>query len=444
MRNDFWTSRPMLEYIRDYARSTRIAPMTLLLDVLARMSALTPPTVVIPPLVGASPASLNLFVATVGGPGTGKGIASAAAAQLIPDIRGAVTTQPASGEGLAAIYANRVPVPEEEGGHKGETRIHCVTPRALLRVEEIGALAGASSRQGSTVTPTLCSAWSGEALGAFNKLEANRLTVPAHAYRLSMAVGVQPAASNALFANVGTGLPQRFVWSETTDPDAPDVKPDRPAGGMPCDLTAIPQDPDATTFDAVYQAATIRDSLRYTLTELRFPDEAYRESDANRLTVLHGADVQPLDSHAMQVKAKVSALLALLEGRMTVSVEDWQLAGQIMDESTRVRDRCLEQMHEAIQQSKANYIADSEEARAQAESRKLEAAKRRVMTILEENAQGGEIVGYRIRQKCGKYGDMCYRALSELFGDGRIEKVGTDTGSDSSSQWTLAPEYAGL
>jgi hypothetical protein len=32
--------------------------------------------VVIPPLVGASPASLNLFVATVGGPGTGKGIAS--------------------------------------------------------------------------------------------------------------------------------------------------------------------------------------------------------------------------------------------------------------------------------------------------------------------------------------------------------------------------------
>ncbi|MDN5978717.1 hypothetical protein [Bifidobacterium mongoliense] len=129
---------------------------------------------------------------------------------------------------------------------------------------------------------------------------------------------------------------------------------------------------------------------------------------------------------------------------MTVSVEDWQLAGQIMDESTRVRDRCLEQMHEAVQQSKADYINDSEEARAQAESRKLEAAKRRVMTILEENAQGGEIVGYRIRQKCGKYGDMCYRALSELFEDGRIEKVGTDTGSDSSSQWTLAPEYAGL
>lgn len=444
MNNVFFEARPALRYIRDYARATRISPMTLLLDVLARVSALTPPTVVIPPLVGASPASLNLFVATVGGPGTGKGLASAAAGILVPDIRGAVTTQPASGEGLAAIYANRVPVPEGEGGHKGETRIHCVTPRALLRVEEIGTLAGASSRQGSTVTPTLCSAWSGEPLGAFNKQEANRLTVPAHAYRLSMTVGVQPAASNALFGNAGTGLPQRFVWSDTADPDAPDVKPVKPTGDLPCDLTAIPQDPDATTFDAVYQAATIRGSLGYKLTEMRFPSEAYEESDQQRLDVLHGRDGGMLDSHGMQSKAKMAALLALMDGRMDVSVEDWQLAGEIVAESNRVRDRCLELMHSEMQRQKVDYIADSDEARAQAESRKLESAKRRVMTILEENAQGGEIVGYRIRQKCGKYGDMCYRALSELFGDGRIEKVGTDTGSDSSSQWTLAPEYAGL
>ncbi|MEK0264231.1 hypothetical protein [Bifidobacterium mongoliense] len=437
MRDGFWNDRAALAYVRDYARATRIAPMTLLLDVLARVSALTPPTVVIPPLVGASPASLNLFVATVGGPGTGKGLASAAAAQLIPDIRGAVTTQPASGEGLAAIYANRVPVTEEEGGHKGETRIHCVTSRALLRVEEIGVLAGASSRQGSTVTPTLCSAWSGEALGAFNKLEANRLTVPAHAYRLAMTVGVQPAASNALFANVGMGLPQRFIWSDTSDPDAPDVRPDRPTGVMPCDLTAIPQDPDPATFDAVYQAATIRGSLGYTLTEMRFPAEAYGESDRHRLAVLHGREVNPLDSHGMQCKAKTAALLALLDGRMDVSPSDWNLAGEIMAESNRVRDRCLELMHVEMQRQKADYISDSEEARAQAESRKLESAKRSVANYLTRHDPAHEgVKGYELRRPLGRNGGLAYDAIEALHDDGVLDCLvpGQDT---SGGVWAL-------
>lgn len=436
--NEFFEARPVLRYIRDYARASRIAPMTLLVDVLARVSVITPPNVVLPPLVGAAPGSLNMFVAVVGGPGSGKGIASAAAAQLMPDVRGAVTTQPASGEGLAAIYVNRVPVPEDEGGHKGETRIHCVTPRALLSIEEIGALGGASSRQGSTVLPTLCSAWSGEPLGAFNKMESNRLTVPAHAYRLGLTVGVQPAAAATLFDGVGTGLPQRFLWAETIDPQAPEYRPDRPAGNLPCDLSAIPCDTQPNTLDAIYQAGTIRGALGFEPTELEFPDEAYRESDTRRLAVLHGAGVQPLDSHAMQVKAKVSALLALMDGRMAVSVEDWQLAGEIMTESNRVRDRCLELMHSEMQRQKADYINDSEEARAQAESRKLESAKQSVVNYLTRHDPAHEgVKGYELRRPLGRNGGLAYAAIEALYDDGALDSLssGPDT---SSSVWSLA------
>lgn len=438
MNNVFFEARSALRYIRDYARASRIAPMTLLVDVLTRVSVITPPNVVLPPLVGAAPGSLNMFVAVVGGPGSGKGIASAAAAQLMPDIRGAVTTQPASGEGLAAIYANRVPIPEEEGGHKGETRIHCVTPRALLSIEEIGALGGASSRQGSTVLPTLCSAWSGEPLGAFNKMESNRLTVPAHAYRLGLTVGVQPAAASTLFDGVGTGLPQRFLWAETIDPQAPEHRPDRPAGSLPCDLSAIPTDPQPNTLDAIYQAGTIRGALGFEPTELGFPDEAYRESDTRRLAVLHGAGVQPLDSHAMQVKAKVSALLALLDGRMTVSVEDWQLAGEIMTESNRVRDRCLELMHSEMQRQKADYIADSDEARAQAESRKLETAKRSVLSQLERHDPGHEgIKGYDISRMLGRNGKSAYDAIEALYEAGELDMI-LDGDRTSNRVWALS------
>lgn len=436
--NEFFEARPVLRYIRDYARASRIAPMTLLVDVLTRVSVITPPNVVLPPLVGAAPGSLNMFVAVVGGPGSGKGIASAAAAQLMPDIRGAVTTQPASGEGLAAIYVNRVPVPEDEGGHKNETRLHCVTPRALLSIEEIGALGGASSRQGSTVLPTLCSAWSGEPLGAFNKMESNRLTVPAHAYRLGLTVGVQPAAAATLFDGVGTGLPQRFLWAETIDPQAPEHRPDRPAGSLPCDLSAIPCDPQPNTLDAIYQAGTIRGALGFEPTELVFPDEAYRESDTRRLAVLHGAGVQPLDSHAMQVKAKVSALLALMDGRMTVSVEDWQLAGEIMAESTRVRDRCLELMHSEMQRQKADYIADSDEARAQAESRKLETAKRSVLSQLERHDPGHEgIKGYDISRMLGRNGKSAYDAIEALYEAGELDMI-LDGDRTSNKMWALS------
>jgi histone H3/H4 len=156
------------------------------------------------------------------------------------------------------------------------------------------------------------------------------------------------------------------------------------------------------------------------------------------LAVLRGAGVQPLDSHAMQVKAKVSALLALLEGRMTVSVEDWQLAGQIMDESTRVRDQCLEQMHEAVQQSKADYINDSEEARAQAETRKLETAKRSVLSQLERHDSGHEgIKGYDISRMLGRNGKSAYDAIEALYEAGELDMI-LDGDRTSNRVWALS------
>jgi plasmid stabilization system protein ParE len=262
--------------------------------------------------------------------------------------------------------------------------------------------------------------------------------VPAHAYRLGLTVGVQPAAAATLFDGVGTGLPQRFLWAETIDLQAPEHRPDRPAGSLPCDLSAIPCDPQPNTLDAIYQAGTVRGALGYTTIELGFPDEAYRESDMRRLAVLHGAGVQPLDSHAMQVKAKVSALLALLDGRMAVSVEDWQLAGQIMDESTRVRDRCLELMHSEMQRQKADYIADSDEARAQAESRKLETAKRSVLSQLERHDPGHEgIKGYDISRMLGRNGKSAYDAIEALYEAGELDMI-LDGDRTSNRMWALS------
>jgi hypothetical protein len=441
MNTQFWDARPALAYIRDFARATRIGPDALLASVLCRVSTATPPEIVIPPLVGSSPGSLNFDVAVVGGPGAGKGLAEGGARTLMADIRGAVTTQPASGEGLAALFAARVPVSEEEGGSRGETRITCTSLRALLSLPEIGVLGGVSSRTGSTVVPTLCSAWSGESLGAFNKAEANRLTVPAHAYRLSMIVGVQPAASTALFAHADVGLPQRFLWVSATDHQAPEHSPALPSASFPLTESMLPADPERASLSAAYQCGTIHNDLHYKLVYMDYPPVAYAEADRQRLGVLHGAELPPLDAHLIQLKAKVAGLLALMDGgRLTVNAQDWELAGSITDRSCRVRDMCLEQMHEAKQHARADWMADDDAAKQLADSKRMDSARRSIVNYLRRHDQAREgVKGYLLRRPLGRGGAIAYDAIESLYEDGSLDRLDSDE-TTSSARWALSME----
>ena len=438
-KQEFWSARKDLAYIHDYARSIRVAPWSLLACALARVSTTTPANIVIPPLTGDRPASLNLNVGVVGNPGSGKGISEAAARTLIPNIRNATVTQPASGEGLAAMFATRVQVPEDEGGSKGETRINCTTQRALLSIPEIGTLAGASKRQGSTVIPALCSAWSGEALGAFNKVEANRLTIPEHAYRLSLIVGIQPAASASIFDAANVGLPQRFLWTSTLDTDAPTKLTSPPAGFFPFDIDKLPTDPSMVTMSAIYETGTIHDALNYKLVRMSFPQTAFNEADAQRLNVLHGGRLALLDSHLIQLKAKVAALLALMDdARLDVNDKDWQLAEVIIQESCTVRDQCFTAMHTARQEQKAEYIADDNAAHEKAETKKLESAKKSVVSQLERHDPRREgIKGYDISRMLGRNGKYAYPAIEELFTESKLDRL-MNVGNTASSTWALA------
>ena len=47
--------------------------------------------------------------------------------------------------------------------------------------------------------------------------------------------------------------------------------------------------------------------------------------------------IDSLDAHADLLRLKVAALLALLDGRQDVTVEDWALAEMAVDVSTAVR-----------------------------------------------------------------------------------------------------------
>ncbi|MBM7278280.1 hypothetical protein JTZ10_10950 [Gordonia rubripertincta] len=330
--SDFWESRPVLTHVRDFARARRVPPLAMLASLTARAIGSLDPNVVGPPVVGAH-SSLNAAFALVGPSGFGKGVTEAAArdATNLPQIP---ELPLGSGEGLARTFA----VDDE-----GQQEIRA----AMFTASEVDGLAAIGARQGATVMSVFRQAISGESIGSANAQKHTRVIVPAHGYRAVFTIGVQPERAGPLI-NDTAGTAQRILWVPTTDPDAPAARPSEPPRWT-VPRTLVPAD-------------------RRTVLEL--PHEAVEAMDQTQLGKLHGdPDIDPLDGHALMTRAKIAAGLMVLDGRMyEVSTEDWQLAGVLMRESDRTRERIVAALSEAARRSnraKAHAVAERDDVVAE-------------------------------------------------------------------------------
>ena len=218
----FWAARPELERLHDYALAHRVSPWAVLGCVLARVVAATPPSIVLPALIGAE-ASLNLFLALVGPPGSGKGAAESTGARFV-DFGGVTPFdehRPGSGQGLAHAYGHT----EKPKGQPAVLMRHAVA--ALFSLEEADTLRGLFGQQGSTLMPELRALAMGERLGHLYVDPEKRVEIVAHSYRACLIVGVQPERAGVLLDDTAGGTPQRFVWLPTTYPH-PDERPMEP------------------------------------------------------------------------------------------------------------------------------------------------------------------------------------------------------------------------
>jgi hypothetical protein len=90
-------------------------------------------------------------------------------------------------------------------------------------------------------------------------------------------------------------------------------------------------------------------------------EEVWRQHHALRTGA---ATVDRLDAHGHLTRLKLAALLALLEGRQAVTVEDWRLAEIMWDTSCKVRDHYLRQAKTAAARDRRTQnlrYADREE-----------------------------------------------------------------------------------
>lgn len=320
--DEIWSKRDELAHIQTAARARMAGPWATLAVVLAATIAQVPPRVTLPPLIGGASAP-NLFAALVGPSGAGKGAATAcgyAAIEYVDHNDRAIphiTPVPiGTGEGIARTYRPWTDDPDDDQ----------IVESAVFSVAEIDTLSALLGRSGATLDATLRSMWSGEALGHANSGRDTRLIVDALSYRAALIAGVQPLRAGALLDAADGGLPQRFMWASTSDPDAPDSPPDWP------------------------EAWTVR-LPKWQAGPVPIPGTAVTEIRAHRLAVLRGRDADPLGGHRYQSRLRVAVALMALGGRTVVSDQDWEIAGTVMDESDRVRAEVIDVRADARRQA---------------------------------------------------------------------------------------------
>lgn len=338
---DFWAERPVLAHIRQAAHSRIRAPDLVLHAVLARVAAYSLHTIEIPPIVG-SPGSLNYFTSAIGPSGSGKSSGVSIAAELVPrpgiDV---ADNQPlGSGEGLAELYMGTVEE-DDEKGKKVKVRKQ-VRHNAFVYGDEGAALTAMMQRQGATLPEALRRAWTGADLGQANANADRTRVIHAGQYRMGLVVGFQPELAGRLLDDADAGTPQRFTWAYAVDPGVPDELPSWPGE---LEIPAI------GPLDLADRRITVRGYVRH---RMGVDEKIVHELQSQAKERVRGTtSLAALDAHEPLHRLKLAALLAILDGRLDINLEDWSLADVIWTTSCAVRASVVEAVRASSERTEA-------------------------------------------------------------------------------------------
>ena len=189
----------------------------------------------------------------------------------------------------------------------------------MFAFDEIGMLESRSAREGSTIIEYAKQGWSGSVLGRVLASGKGAMLM-AKTYRFAMVLNIQPARAGMLFTDsaISGGLPSRFVFFSTQDPDG--RKEFDPTPAKPIKL------PFVNWVDVKYIDA------------LPSMDAAHKEESFKAID----GGIDELDSHLLLTRAKVAVALAVMEGRSELIEEDWELSKYVIEHSKKTRANVLE------------------------------------------------------------------------------------------------------
>ncbi|GAS89379.1 bifunctional DNA primase/polymerase [Mycolicibacterium brisbanense] len=437
-QEEFWSVRPELARLREFAQARGAGPWSTLGAVLARAIATIPPNVVLPPTIGGE-ASVNLFVALVAESGWGKGASETAAKAFLDTAVDPFEATLGSGEGLLKQYAYKRRV---KGQEPEQVNLRNAVAFTAPEIDTVAALSG---RSGSTLMPELRKAWMGERLGFGWSDTEKAVALMAHRYRMTMIVGVQPGCGGTLLKDADGGTPQRFVWLSTADPNAPE-EDDRPEEPLPLRLPAWPvasepdegvsEDEDAS--ESVEESggvrlkfANVKDGYeldkpvpRHRFHVLGIPPGVAVAIRAEQRAKLRGeSTISALDSHAMLARLKIAVGFMWLNGRTDkVNEEDWALAGTVLAVSNATRDKVRSALN--LNTTKAAEAAGRRDAEREVvkedllRDKKIARIIERIRTKLRADNNQGKA---KLKRQFGPDKDFFDEALTRLVDVGDVD-----------------------
>lgn len=316
--DEFWEARDYLTAIRQGAHHMICSGEAALGGVLTRYAAKVHPSIVLPQM-----GTLDLFAMIVGHSGSGKSKAVKTSRSLVPiDVKGVEADQPfGSGQGLIeGFFAWR----DEEGNPCSPKKADAQKVRVLhgmhYAADEGVAITATAQQQGSILIPTLCAAWMGETLGQRNAQESTSRVIGPMQVRFCATINIQTINGNRVFRDeyAATGLSQRMICFTALDETLVEgIQPEWP-GELDLPIPSI-------------------------ITGRNRVVEVHPEITAEVVTAIRQGHSptwagDPLDTHRNLSRLKVATLLALMDGRFDVNLEDWALSGMVLDSSDAVRD----------------------------------------------------------------------------------------------------------
>lgn len=418
---NFWSRRPTLKHIRDYAYASTANPWGTLGVVLLRVLYNTPNNVLMPGQNDGKTGTraLNMFVTLIGVSGAGKKTATDAATHAFDmGIQGQYLPI-GSGEGIAKSYRRR-------GKGKDEPDMVIKNTRIIFEVAEVSTWNNLVGRQGATLIGEVLKAFSGEALGFSNSDEERTIHVEANSYRMCLILGAQPGTTRKLLAEQTSGLPQRFLWMPTE------------VNKSKWDLDNMPKPPETQE----WIGPEWNGNKEYVL---KYPNESRRDRAESRFASGEGGDL--MESQAIVIKMRVAAALGLLDGRSYVSDEDWALAGIVMLQSRRTRQRVMEYLadvnrREAAMKGKSQAITKlAEEAQIE---KIVEGSVRRVADFITkklDDADGRSMTKGKLNQAVASRDRKHIEgAIAWLIEEGKISKRNTTDGGRTTVRYRLRGE----
>lgn len=373
--DDFWTP-PLHAAVRDAAELVGVSAEGLMLTVLLLVLAHVPRSVTLPgPRIG----TVNALGCLVGHPGARKGTTFDRAMELLPPPPAARLHLLGTAQGFVKEFFRPTTKAERDADPKLGNYLRHHDP-VIIRTDEIATFASSTrkgSDNGERLLGELKRAVSGEELGSGYATDDKNLRVDALSYRVVGMLAVAPLKAEDLFADLGGGMPERFLFAAAAPTHStPIIDPGPFVPGV--DTGQVPAGAHAKLPPLGWQLPLARRAWLVDSPDVS--DWLYRSALHRQA---HGCN--PLDVHGDYLRHMIAAGIALFGGSWDIDGDAFARAGMILDVSVATRTQLLDTItaerrrggHERVAQQRAAAL-DTDAALAEQRAERLWITERSV------------------------------------------------------------------